>query len=67
MNRLFLKKNYKYRLEIKIMSKLVRLRHVGIHINNAAVSNCDIVIFFNLMSQLLTTTLNFKKLQCRSY
>ena len=46
----YFKNNYKSRSEIKIISKLEHLCHVGININNVAVNNCGIVIFFKLMS-----------------
>ena len=47
---------------MKIMSKLVGHSYFGIHINNATVTDCGIVIFFKLMPQSLTTTLDFKKI-----
>ena len=55
--RLFKKKIYQNRLKTKLMSKLVRLSHVGIHISNVIVTDYDIEIFFKLIPQSLTTSL----------
>ena len=43
------KKNYKYRLKIKIMSKVACLGHIDIHINNVVITDYDIEIFFMLI------------------
>ena len=51
------KKNYKYRLRIKIMFKLMYLGHVGIYIRNTIVIDYGIGKFFKLKVQLLTMTL----------
>ena len=44
------------------MTKLLPPSYVGIHINNIAVIDCNIIIFFKLMPQSSTTVLNFKKM-----
>ena len=35
----------KKKSKIKIMSKLMRHSHVGIHISNVVITNCSIIIF----------------------
>ena len=47
ISKLFLKKITKISRKMKIKLKLVRHSHVSMHINNVAVTDCDIVIFLS--------------------
>ena len=63
---MLLKKNYKISFDLRLLSKVVCLGHVGDIMTNAAVLNNDFTIFLNSISFVMDNDfIIFQKFKCR--